>query len=155
MDAIAHYQFITWLKTSHWTFDNLNSVHLFFFQNLEPWFPNEMKNFLSSEKKTLDRSWYFFFLPKSFHPLSLVQEWLNPPNATIVSPFHGGFWFTDSNFGLLLAKFLQVNLSFCDILKLFFFFLLLSLSNIFYLFFWLFSFHLFSQFLTSSFYYWS
>ncbi len=54
-----------------------------FLQTLGPWFPNEMQNLLSSEKRTLDH-WatvsYFLHSPgKMLLTLSLVQKWLGSP----------------------------------------------------------------------------
>ncbi len=52
-----------------------------FLQTLGPWFPNEMQNLLSSEKRTLDH-WAVIFLHspgKILLTLSLVQKWLGSP----------------------------------------------------------------------------
>ncbi len=55
-----------------------------FLQTLGPWFPNEMQNLLSSEKRTLDH-WatvqlFFLHSPGKMHlTLSLVQKWLGSP----------------------------------------------------------------------------
>ncbi len=51
-----------------------------FLQTLEPWFPNEMQNLLSSEKRTLDHWVIFLHSPgKMLLTLSLVQKWLGSP----------------------------------------------------------------------------
>ncbi len=51
-----------------------------FLQTLGPWFPNEMQNLLSSEKRTLDHWVIFFPSPgKTLLMLSLVQKWLGSP----------------------------------------------------------------------------
>ncbi len=48
-----------------------------FLQTLGPWFPNEMQNLLSSEKRTLDHWVLFLHSPgKMLLTLSLVQKWL-------------------------------------------------------------------------------
>ncbi len=48
-----------------------------FLQTLGPWFPNEMQNLLSSEKRTLDHWVLFLHSPgKTLLTLSLVQKWL-------------------------------------------------------------------------------
>ncbi len=63
-----------------------------FLQTLGPWFPNEIQNLLSSEKRTLDH-WatvqFFFSLGPGKTPLTLsvVQEWLNKRNTTTVTKF--------------------------------------------------------------------
>ncbi len=51
-----------------------------FLQTLGPWFPNEMQNLLSSEKRTLDHWVIFLHSPgKMLLMLSLVQKWLGSP----------------------------------------------------------------------------
>ncbi len=51
-----------------------------FLQTLGPWFPNEMQNLLSSEKRTLDHCVLFPHSPgKTLLMLSLVQKWLGSP----------------------------------------------------------------------------
>ncbi len=51
-----------------------------FLQTLGPWFPNEMQNLLSSEKRTLDHWVLFLHSPgKTRLTLSLVQKWLGSP----------------------------------------------------------------------------
>ncbi len=51
-----------------------------FLQTLGPWFPNEMQNLLSSEKRTLDHWVIFLHSPgKTLLMLSLVQKWLGSP----------------------------------------------------------------------------
>ncbi len=51
-----------------------------FLQTLGPWFPNEMQNLLSSEKRTLDHWVLFLHSPgKMLLTLSLVQKWLDSP----------------------------------------------------------------------------
>ncbi len=51
-----------------------------FLQTLGPWFPNEMQNLLSSEKRTLDHWVHFLHSPgKTLLTLSLVQKWLGSP----------------------------------------------------------------------------
>ncbi len=51
-----------------------------FLQTLGPWFPNEMQNLLSSEKRTLDHWVIFLHSPgKTLLTLSLVQKWLGSP----------------------------------------------------------------------------
>ncbi len=51
-----------------------------FLQTLGPWFPNEMQNLLSSEKRTLDHRVLFLHSPgKTLLTLSLVQKWLGSP----------------------------------------------------------------------------
>ncbi len=51
-----------------------------FLQTLGPWFPNEMQNLLSSEKRTLDHWVLFLHSPgKTLLTLSLVQKWLGSP----------------------------------------------------------------------------
>ncbi len=51
-----------------------------FLQTLGPWFPNEMQNLLSSEKRTLDHWDIFLHSPgKTLLTLSLVQKWLGSP----------------------------------------------------------------------------
>ncbi len=51
-----------------------------FLQTLGPWFPNEMQNLLSSEKRTLDHWILFLHSPdKTLLTLSLVQKWLGSP----------------------------------------------------------------------------
>ncbi len=51
-----------------------------FLQTLGPWFPSEMQNLLSSEKRTLDHWVLFLHSPrKTLLMLSLVQKWLGSP----------------------------------------------------------------------------
>ncbi len=51
-----------------------------FLQTLGPWFPNEMQNLLSSEKRTLDHWVIFLHSPgKMLLTLSLVQKWIGSP----------------------------------------------------------------------------
>ncbi len=51
-----------------------------FLQTLGPWFPNEMQNLFSSEKRTLDHWVIFLHSPgKTLLTLSLVQKWLGSP----------------------------------------------------------------------------
>ncbi len=51
-----------------------------FLQTLGPWFPNEMQNLLSSEKRTLDHWVLFLHSPgKTLLTLSMVQKWLGSP----------------------------------------------------------------------------
>ncbi len=51
-----------------------------FLQTLGPWFPNEMQNLLSSEKRTLGHWVLFLHSPgKTLLTLSLVQKWLGSP----------------------------------------------------------------------------
>ncbi len=51
-----------------------------FLQTLGPWFPNEMQNLLSSEKRTLDHCVLFLHSPgKTLLMLSLIQKWLGSP----------------------------------------------------------------------------
>ncbi len=53
-----------------------------FLQTLGPWFPNEMQNLLSSEKRTLDHWVLFLRSPgKMLLTLSLVQKWLFPEDV--------------------------------------------------------------------------
>ncbi len=51
-----------------------------FLQTLGPWFPNEMQNLLSSEKRTLDHWVLFLHSPgNTLLTLSLFQKWLGSP----------------------------------------------------------------------------
>ncbi len=74
-----------------------------FLQTLGPWFPNEIHNLLSSEKRTLDhwQTVQFFF--------SLAQT----PLITTVAKFLdtsvcGGSWCLDPSLSLFLVKFTQI-----------------------------------------------
>ncbi len=96
-----------------------------FLQTLGPWFPNEIQNLLSSEKRTLDH-WatvqFFFSLAqvrRLWHwlvygiQLSVVQEWLNKRNTTTVAKFLdtsvcGGSWCLDPSLSPFLVKFTQI-----------------------------------------------
>ncbi len=65
-----------------------------FLQTLGPWFPNEMQNLLSSEKRTLDHWVLFLHSPgKTLLMLSLVQKWLGSPFPEDVcyDPWHRCF----------------------------------------------------------------
>ncbi len=78
-----------------------------FLQTLGPWFPNEMQNLLSSEKRTLDH-WatvQFFF---STAQLRCFWRWLWFRSG-LVALFlkmseRGDSWCTDSSFSPLLVK---------------------------------------------------
>jgi len=81
-----------------------------FLQTLGPWFTNELKNILSSEKRTLD---HWLSPGKTLLTLSLVQEWLDTSNATVVAhvldlSVRGGSWCTDSSLSPLLVKLPQI-----------------------------------------------
>ena len=82
----------------------------FFFLTLGPWFPNEMQNLLSSEKRTLDywatnRTVIFFFSPgKTLLTLFVVQEWLDKRNTTFDPSACGGSWCTNPSLSPLLVK---------------------------------------------------
>ncbi len=88
-----------------------------FLQTLGPWFPNEIQNLLSSEKRTLDH-WatvqFFFSLgEKTPLMLSVVQEWLNKRNMTTVAKFLdtsvcGGSWCLDPSLSPFIVKFTQI-----------------------------------------------
>ncbi len=43
------------VETSHWTSGKMDYTSPLFLQTLGPWFPNEIQNLLSSEKRTLDK----------------------------------------------------------------------------------------------------
>ncbi len=74
-----------------------------FLQTLGPWFPNEMQNLLSSEKRTLDHWVIFLHSPgKTLLTLSLVQKWLG-------SPFPEDVWAW-----LLLMHWLQLQSTPCE-----------------------------------------
>ncbi len=77
-----------------------------FLQTLGPWFPNEMQNLLSSEKRTLDHWVLFLHSPgKTLLTLSLVQKWLGSPFPEDVWAWW--LWCTDSSFSPLLVKLSQ------------------------------------------------
>ncbi len=89
-----------------------------FLQTLGPWFPNEIQNLLSSEKRILDH-WatvqFVFSLAQVKTPLTLsvVQEWLNKRNTTTVAKFLdtsvcGGSWCLDPSLSPFLVKFTQI-----------------------------------------------
>ncbi len=80
----AHLHCWVWcLSSSSWQYsiDSLWGSGLpLFLQTLGPWFPNEMQNLLSSEKRTLDHWVLFLHSPgKTLLTLSLVQKWLGSP----------------------------------------------------------------------------
>ncbi len=76
-----------------------------FLQTLGPWFPNEMQNLLSSEKRTLDHWVIFLHSPgKMLLTLSLVQKWLGSPFPEDV----GAWW--------LLMHWLQLQSTPCEAL---------------------------------------
>ncbi len=87
-----------------------------FLQTLGPWFPNEIQNLLSSEKRTLDHwATVQFFSLAQVRPLmlSVVQEWLNKRNTTTVAKFLdtsvcGGSWCLDPSLSPFLLKFTQI-----------------------------------------------
>ncbi len=71
------------LKTSHFK-QHGSCASPLFLQTLGPWFPNEMQNLLSSEKRTLNH-WatvqlFFFLSPcKMLLMLFMFQKWLGSP----------------------------------------------------------------------------
>ncbi len=83
----------------------------FFLQTLGPWFPNEMQNWLSSEKRTLDH-WatvrFFFSLAqvRCFWRCFCFRSGLVA--LFLKMSEHGNSWCTDSSFSSLLVKFSQV-----------------------------------------------
>ncbi len=88
--TVDQHQQMTWQpkpsQTGNFTLDFKQHgfcVSPLFLQTLGPWFPNEMLNLLSSEKRTLDH-WtsvvIFLFRPgKMLLTLSLVQKWFGSP----------------------------------------------------------------------------
>ncbi len=82
-----------------------------FLQNLGPWFPNEMQNLLSSEKRTLD----YWATVQFFFSTAQVRRfwrclWFR---SGLVALFlktseRGDSWCTDSSFSPLLMKLSQV-----------------------------------------------
>lgn len=75
------------------TLSNMDSVPLHFVQTLGPWFPNDMQNWLLSEKRTLDL-WapvqVFFPSPgKTLLTSSPGWEWLDLKNGDICRKFIG------------------------------------------------------------------
>ncbi len=84
-----------------------------FLQTLGPWFPNEIQNLLSSEKRTLDHWATVLLLLSPGKTLSVVQEWLNKRNTTTVAKFLdtsvcGGSWCLDPSLSPFLVKFTQI-----------------------------------------------
>ncbi len=82
-----------------------------FLQTLGPWFPNEMQNLLSSEKKTLDHR----AKVQLFYSLAQVRcfWWCFCFRSGLVALFlkmseRGDSWCTDSSFSSLLVKLSQV-----------------------------------------------
>ncbi len=82
-----------------------------FLQTLGPWFPNEMQNVLSSEKRTLDH-WatvQFFFSTAQVRWFWRCL-WFRSGLVAIFlkTSEHGVSWCTDSSFSSLLVKLSQV-----------------------------------------------
>ncbi len=86
-------------------------VSSLFLQTLESWFPNEMQNVLSSEKRTLDH-WatvqFFFSLAqvRCFWRCLCFRSGL--VTLFLKMSEHGDSWCTDSSFSSLLVKLSQV-----------------------------------------------
>ncbi len=90
-----------------------------FLQTLGPWFPNEIQNLLSSEKRTLDH-WatvqFFFSLAqvrRLWRCLWFRSGWVNKRNTTTVAKFLdtsvcGGSWCFDPSLSPFLVKFTQI-----------------------------------------------
>ncbi len=96
------------LLSHHW----LWKLHTpLFLQTLRPWFPNEMQNLLSSEKRTLDH-WatvqFFFSLAqvRCFWPCFCFRSGLVA--LFLKMSERGDSWCTDSSFSSLLVKLSQV-----------------------------------------------
>ncbi len=89
-NTMDQHQQMTWqpkssltVETSHWTSSSLDSSPVFL-QTLGPWFPNEIQNLLSPEKRTLDyrsNSPVLFLLSpgKMLLTMFLFQKWLGFP----------------------------------------------------------------------------
>ncbi len=98
------------VETSHWTSSNMDSVPLFL-QTLGPWFPNEMQNLLSSEKRTVDH-WVtvqlFFSLAqvRCFWRCFCFRSGLVA--LLLKMSERGDSWCTDSSFSSLFVKLSQV-----------------------------------------------
>ncbi len=75
-----------------------------FFQTLGPWFPNEIQNLLSSEKRTLDH-WatvqFFFSLAHKTPLMTTVAKFLDMSVC-------GGSWCFDPSLSPFLVKFIQI-----------------------------------------------
>ncbi len=82
-----------------------------FLQTLGPWFPNEMQNLLSSEKRTLDH-WatvQFFFSTAQVRCFWCGLWFRSGLVALFLKMFErGDSWCTDSSFSPLLVKLSQV-----------------------------------------------
>ncbi len=82
-----------------------------FLQTLGPWFPNEMQNLLSSEKRTLDH-WatvQFFFSTAQVRCFWRCLWFRSGLVALFLKTSeHGDSWCTDSSFSPLLVKLSQV-----------------------------------------------
>ncbi len=79
-------------------------------QTLGPWFPNEMQNLLSSEKRTLD---HWATVQFFFSTAQVRCFWRCLCSEVLVALFlkmseHGDSWCTDSSFSPLLVKLSQV-----------------------------------------------
>ncbi len=87
-----------------------------FLQTLRPWFPNEMQNLLSSEKRTLDHwATVQFFFSTAQARCFWCCLWFR---SGLVALFlktseRGDSWCTDSSFSPLLVKLSQVFESAC------------------------------------------
>ncbi len=97
-----------WLETSHWTSSNMDSVPLHdFLQTLGPWFPNEMQNILSSEKRTLDH-WATVQLFFSLAQVRCFWCCFCFRSGLVVlflkTSERGDSWCTDSSFSSLFVK---------------------------------------------------
>ncbi len=97
------------VETSHWSSSSLDSVP--FHSSSRPWFPNELENLLSSEKRTLDH-WatvQFFFSTAQVRCFwrcfcfrsGLVALFLKTSER-------GDSWCTDSSFSSLVVKLSQM-----------------------------------------------
>ncbi len=75
-----------------------------FFQTLEPWFPNEIQNVLSSEKRTLDH-WatvqFFFSLAQVRAKTTTVAKFIDTSVC-------GGSWCLDPSLSSFFVKFTQI-----------------------------------------------
>ncbi len=75
-----------------------------FLQTLGPWFPNEIQNFLSSEKRTLD--------PLGNSPVLLFSPGKTPLTTTVAkfidTSVCGGSWCLDPSLSPFLVKFTQI-----------------------------------------------
>ncbi len=82
-----------------------------FLQTLGPWFPNKMRNLLSSEKRTLDH-WatvQFFFSSAQVRCFWRCFRFRSGLVALFLKMSeHGDSWCTDSSFSPLLVKLSQV-----------------------------------------------